>query len=50
MKRELVNNLFHKIETARYTVDAFELWNAREHQENLGYSESRNFFNVIEKA
>lgn len=50
MKRELVDELFCKFETARHTVDSFEFWSARELQGNLGYSEWRNFLNVIEKA
>ena len=50
MKRELIDELFSKFETARHTVDSFEFWSARELQENLGYSEWRNFLNVIEKA
>jgi DNA-damage-inducible protein D len=50
MKRELIDELFCKFEIARHTVDFFEFWSARELQENLGYSEWRNFLNVIEKA
>lgn len=50
MKQELIVALFHKFEEACYVLNQIECWSARELQEVLGYSEWRNFLNVIEKA
>jgi DNA-damage-inducible protein D len=50
MKRELINELFSKFEQAKSTAEGFECWDARLLQTHLGYSDWRNFLNVIEKA
>lgn len=50
MKKELVVELFRKFEVACYLHNELECWSARELQEILGYSEWRNFLNVVEKA
>jgi DNA-damage-inducible protein D len=41
---------FKKFEDACYDYDGVECWSARELQNILGYSQWRNFKNVIEKA
>lgn len=50
MKREYIAELFHKFEEACYYYEGIECWSARELQTILGYSQWRNFKNVIDKA
>jgi DNA-damage-inducible protein D len=50
MKKEFISELFKKFEDACYDYDGVECWSARELQNILGYSQWRNFKNVIEKA
>lgn len=50
MKKEFIAALFKKFEDACYDFDGVECWSARELQEILGYSQWRNFKNVIDKA
>lgn len=50
MKKEFIEELFKKFEDAYYDYEGVECWSARELQEILGYSQWRNFKNVIEKA
>lgn len=50
MKKEHIEELFHKFENACYNLENMEYWSARELQKILGYSEWRNFKNVIDKA
>ena len=50
MKKELIEELFHKFEEACYLYNDLECWSARELQEILGYSKWDNFKNAIEKA
>lgn len=50
MKSELIKQLTNNFETAARQTDEVEFWFARELQELLGYSEWRNFSQVVEKA
>lgn len=50
MKQELIKELFEKFEAACYEIKGIECWSARELQDILGYTEWRNFVNVIDKA
>ena len=50
MKKEFISELFKKFEDACYDFDGVECWSARELQVILGYSQWRNFKNVIDKA
>lgn len=50
MKKELIDELFHKFEAACYRLEGIECWSARELQVILGYAEWRNFLNAIDKA
>ena len=50
MKKEFISELFKKFEDACYDYEDVECWSARELQNILGYSQWRNFKNVIEKA
>jgi len=50
MKKELIAELLFKFEKAAYDYKGIECWSARELQEILGYSQWRNFLNIIEKA
>jgi DNA-damage-inducible protein D len=50
MKKEFISNLFTKFEDACYDFEGVECWSARELQNILGYSQWRNFKNVIDKA
>ena len=50
MKKEFISELFKKFEDACYDFDSVECWSARELQDILGYSQWRNFKNVIDKA
>lgn len=50
MKRDEIQNLFHRFETAAVELEGVECWSARELQGLLGYSKWENFFKVLEKA
>lgn len=50
MKKELITKLKSEFEQASYEEEGVEYWSARELQQLLGYSDWRNFFNVIDKA
>jgi DNA-damage-inducible protein D len=50
MKKELIEELFHKFEEACYLYNDLECWSARELQEILGYTKWDNFKNAVEKA
>lgn len=50
MKKEFIKELFQKFENACYDYEGVECWSARELQTILGYSQWRNFKNVIDKA
>lgn len=50
MKKEYIAELFKKFEDACYDYEGVECWSARELQTILGYSQWRNFKNVIDKA
>jgi DNA-damage-inducible protein D len=50
MKKEYIAELFKKFEDACYDYEGIECWSARELQTILGYSQWRNFKNVIDKA
>ena len=50
MKKEQIQKLFEKFETARYNIDDIECWSARVLQTIFAYSDWRNFLKVIDKA
>ena len=50
MKKEYIAELFKKFEDACYDYEGIECWSSRELQTILGYSQWRNFKNVIDKA
>lgn len=50
MKKEHIAELFKQFEDACYDYEGVECWSARELQSILGYSQWRNFKNVIDKA
>ena len=50
MKKEYIAELFKKFEDACYDYEGTECWSARDLQDILGYSQWRNFKNVIDKA
>lgn len=50
MKKELISELFKKLEEACYDLGGLECWSAREMQEILGYKDWRNFLNTVQKA
>lgn len=50
MKKEFIAELFKIFEDACYDMEGIECWSARELQAILGYSQWRNFKNVIDKA
>lgn len=50
MKKEFISKLFEKFEDACYIYEDVECWSARELQAILGYSQWKNFKNVIDKA
>lgn len=50
MKKELIIELFGRFEEACYLYNNIECWSARDLQAVLGYTEWRNFLNVIDKA
>ncbi len=50
MKQELIKELFQKLEEASAQINEVECWSARALSGLLGYTEWRNFLNVIDKA
>ena len=50
MKKEFISELFKKFEDACYDFDGVEYWSARELKDILGYTQWRNFKNVIDKS
>jgi DNA-damage-inducible protein D len=50
MKKELIQELFYKLEKACNIYKGIECWSARELQIIFNYSEWRNFLKVIDKA
>lgn len=50
MKKEFITELFKKFEDACYDYEGVECWSARELQPILGYSQWKNFKNVVDKA
>lgn len=50
MIREFIAELFQKFEDGCYDFDGVECWSARDLQNILGYTQWRNFKNVIDKA
>jgi DNA-damage-inducible protein D len=50
MEKELIQELFTRLEQAKYEQDRVEYWSARDYQEILGYSKWDNFLKVIQKA
>ena len=50
MKKEFISELFEKFESACYDYEGVDCWSARDLQTILGYSQWRNFKNVIDKA
>jgi DNA-damage-inducible protein D len=50
MKTENIAELFKKFEDACYDYEGVECWSARDLQEILGYTQWRNFKNVIDKG
>ena len=50
MKREEILTLFQSYEDAACMIDETECWSARELCSLLGYTQWRNFINVIDKA
>ncbi|MDR3309553.1 MAG: DNA replication protein DnaD, partial [Tannerella sp.] len=50
MKSEEIIKLFERFESAAIQVEGIECWSARELQELLGYTQWRNFENIIDKA
>ena len=50
MQKELIEQLFHKFEQARYLRNWIEHWSARELQEIFGYTKWEKFSKVIEKV
>jgi DNA-damage-inducible protein D len=50
MKSDEIKNLFVQFEQASATIEGVECWSARELQHLLGYTQWRNFENIIEKA
>jgi len=50
MKKEFISEIFKKFEEACYDYEGVECWSARDLQNILGYSQWRNFKNVIDKA
>lgn len=50
MKKEEILALFKSYEDAVCTIDNTECWSAREMCDLLGYTQWRNFSNVIDKA
>ncbi|MCG8406996.1 MAG: hypothetical protein MI923_17500 [Phycisphaerales bacterium] len=50
MKTEIVRKLYTDFEAVAHVKDGVEYWLARDIQVLLGYSQWRNFENVIKKA
>ncbi len=50
MKESEITELFNRFEAAASEYEGVECWSARELQELLGYSQWRNFSNIIDKA
>lgn len=50
MEKDLIRKLNKSFEESAYEEEGIEFWMARELQELLGYSDWRNFLNVVEKA
>jgi DNA-damage-inducible protein D len=50
MKKELIVELLRQFESAKYDYKGIECWSARELQEILGYTDWKNFINVVNKA
>ena len=50
MEKDKIRKLNKSFEASAYIEDDIEYWTARELQELLGYSDWRNFLNIIEKA
>jgi len=50
MNHDLVSILFGKFEIAKQVIDGVEYWSARDLQEDLVYTEWRNFTVVIDRA
>ena len=50
MKQEVIKELFEKFESACQNEGNVECWSARDLQSLLGYSQWKNFLNVIDKA
>ena len=50
MKQEEIRQLFKQFEQAAYISGDVECWSARELCELMGYTQWRNFINVIDKA
>ncbi len=50
LKSEEIKALFAQFESASTEIEGVECWSARELQKLLGYSQWRNFENIIEKA
>lgn len=50
MKSDEIKALFDRFESIASEIDGIECWSARELCETLGYTQWRNFLNIIEKA
>lgn len=50
MKENEITELFNRFEIVASEYEGIECWSARELQELLGYSQWRNFSNIIDKA
>ena len=50
MKKEQIEELFERFESACYAFEGMECWSARELQEVYHYTDWRNFLKVLEKA
>lgn len=50
MKKELIVELFQKLESVKQVQEGVEYWSSRDMQEILGYTQWKNFQKVIEKA
>jgi len=50
MKSEEIKKLFEQFENISAEIEGVECWSARELQKLLGYTQWRNFENIIEKA
>ena len=50
LKSEEIKALFAQFESASTEIEGVECWSARELQKLLGYTQWRNFENIIEKA